>query len=496
MADAPASPTSSERAADRAAGNAAVRAAAELVARLASLALLFALARTVGPAGLGVFVLAMAWVEIANLPVEMGFDRYLSRQVARDRANVERLLLNVLAAKALRAGPVLGVSVLLAYLVGYAGGQREAILVAMIAVIFDSFGRSVMAVFVGLERGGLAASILVSQRLLSAALGLAAVALGMGVVTVLAGYAVSTVAALGFALVLMRRHLGPLRLDLSREGRREAGRHTTALAAQEVFAAGIARADAVLLSLLGTTVAVGQYGAAYRLMESTLFIPLALTTAFTAMFTYLSAGSQPTVRAAYEYALKAVVALLLPCSVALAILPGPLLELLFGAEFRAAVGPLRLLAPVVSLLGIVIISNTLVISRRDPGVVARAFGVALVVNVAANVALIGPLGASGAAAGMLLTEALFAVAMLHIAGRTVGRPRLRRVLAGPAIAATAMGLVLAALPAPVLLAIALGGAVYGLVLVGAERLLHPDDVDFARRMVRRRLARRGMAAPA
>ena len=57
-------------------------------------------------------------------------------------------------------------------------------------------------------------------------------------------------------------------------------RRTITLGAQEVFSAGLAKADAVLLALLATTVAVGQYGAAYRLMESTLFVPVALTSAF------------------------------------------------------------------------------------------------------------------------------------------------------------------------------------------------------------------------
>jgi O-antigen/teichoic acid export membrane protein len=497
MADPTAVPaTPSERAADRAAANAGVRAVAEIVAKVASLGLLFVLARKVGPHGLGVYVFALAWSELANLPVDMGFDRYLTRQVAKDRGNVERLLLNIAVTKGLRAGPVLIVSGVLLIALGYPGGQREAVYVAMLAVLFESLGGSIIAVFTGLEHGGLAAAVLMCQRLLTAILGILALATGGGVVSVLIAYAISTVVALTVAIALMVRRLGRLQFETSRAGRREVSRRTMSLAAQEVFSTGLARADAVLLSLLGTTVAVGQYGAGYRLMESTLFIPLALTSAFAAMFAYLHHESSPTIQSAYGYALKAVIGLLVPCAVTLFLLPGPVLDLLFGDRFHGAIAPLRLLAPVVVLLGVVLISYSLVISRRDPRVVAWAFAAALAVNLAANLALIPTLGPSGAATGMLLTEGLFAIAMYELAARTVGRPELTRVFAGPTVAGVAMALGMVLLVDVPLAAAAVGVSAYVVVLVVAERAINPHDLRLAQGVARRRLARRMRGAGA
>jgi O-antigen/teichoic acid export membrane protein len=497
MADSATIPTApSAGAADRAAANVTLRATAEIVTKLSSLALLFVLARKVGPHGLGVYVFALAWAELANLPVDMGFDRYLIRQVAKDRANIERLLLNIAATKALRAGPVLVISAVLLLALGYPSGQREAVYVAMVAVLFESLSASIVAVFTGLEHGGLAATVLMCQRLPTAALGLLALATGHGVVAVLIAYAISTVVALVMAMALMVRRLGRLRLDISRAGRREVSTRTITLGAQEVFSAGLARADAVLLSLLATTAAVGQYGAGYRLMESTLFIPLALTSAFAAMFTYLHHDSSPTIQSAYGYALKAVIGLLVPCALTLFLLPGPVLGLLFGDGFHGAITPLRLLAPVVVLLGVVLISYSLVISRRDPRVVVWAFAGALAVNLVANLALIPALGASGAAAAMLLAEGMFAVAMYELAARTVGRPELTRIFAGPALAGAAMALgmvLLIHLPA---VAAAAGVVAYVVVLVLAERAINPEDLRLAQRVARRRLPQRMRGAGA
>jgi O-antigen/teichoic acid export membrane protein len=218
---APTDLTASERTADRAARNSAVRAVAELVAKFASLALVFVLARHVGVDGLGVYVFAFAWAEVANIPVDMGFDRFLTRQVARDRRTIDSLMANVVAVKLLRAGPVLVASFVLVNLLGYSADTCGAVYAAAVGVIFESLVNTVLAVFTGLERGGLSAVVLISQRLLAAALGLGALAAGLGVVAVLVGFAVAAASALVLAASLLVTHVGRPRLALSREGRRE-----------------------------------------------------------------------------------------------------------------------------------------------------------------------------------------------------------------------------------------------------------------------------------
>jgi O-antigen/teichoic acid export membrane protein len=225
-------------------------------------------------------------------------------------------------------------------------------------------------------------------------------------------------------------------------------------------------------------------------MESTLFIPTALMSAFAAMFTYLHHGSRPTIQSAYGYALKAVIGLLVPCAVTLFLLPGPVLRLLFGDGFHGAITPLRLLAPVVVLLGVVLISYSLVIARRNPRVVAWGFGGALAVNLVANLALISTLGASGAATAMLLAEGIFAVAMYELAARTVGRPELTRIFAAPAVAGVAMALGMVALIHVPAAAAAAGVVAYVVAFVLAERTFNPQDLRLAQEIVRRRLPQR------
>jgi O-antigen/teichoic acid export membrane protein len=261
-------------------------------------------------------------------------------------------------------------------------------------------------------------------------------------------------------------------------------------AGQELLSIGLSRLDVLLLSALASQTVVGYYGAAYRLLEATLFIPTALQGAFAAMYTYLGHDSAPTIRTTFQRSIKLLLVLLVPCAVAFAVVPEPLLELLFGDEFGAAADPLRVLAPTVILLGVVLLAQSLMSSRLPPRRLVAYYGVALAVNVVACVALIPSLDAMGAALAMLLTELVLAGLTLRAALREVGGIDVAATLAGPLAGAIAMAAVLLALQSLLIVALIAGGVVYGLVLIAVDRRLAPADFGFLAGAARRRLPAR------
>lgn len=488
----------SEGVARRVARNTGIRAVAELVGKFASLGFIAVLARQEGPEALGVFVLALAWTELASTPIDMGFDRHFLRLVARDRAQLDRGLYNVLYLKLRRAVPFAGASWLLVWLLDYDDRTVAAVVLLTVVYLLDSASYTLFSAFNGLERADLIGRVLVVQRLLSAALGLAAIALGFGVVGAAGGYVVAAALGLGVAFRLLGRHVGRPRFQLPPGPRAELGRQSLPFAAQEVLSAGLARLDAVLLSVLATQSVVGLYGAAYRLLDATLFISTALCGSFAAMFTYLDETSEPTIRAVFARSLKVSVALLLPCTIALAVLPGPILSLLFGDRFTAATGALRYLAPTVTVLGIVMLCGSLIASRLNPRLLLRCFVIGFVVNLAANLALIPTLGATGAALAMLLCEVVLAAEMLRLCSGAVGAPpvvsTLGAAVAGAAVMAGALALLGPVVP--VVLALAAGGLAYLGVYAAVEHRIAPADLAVVTGLLRSRLpSRPGPGAP-
>jgi O-antigen/teichoic acid export membrane protein len=471
-----------------------VRAAGEIVGKVASFVLFAVMAREVGPADLGTYVFGLAWAEVAMTPVGLGIDRYLLRRVAAENSSVSDLFWNALALKLSRGVLLAALSVVAVFLLDFGEERQIAVCALTVGVLAETLSRTHVSVFNAFERGTLVATAVVVQRLVAAALGLAALAAGYGVAAVSVAFLVGALVRLALSFALLERRLGTPPLALPRGPRTEIRRRSLAFTAQDLFGLVFARADVLLLSLLSSSRAVGLYGTAYRLYEATSFILISLSGAFNAMYTYLGRDTSPTVGSIFERSIKLCLVLLLPIGLAFGLLAEPLCVAFFGEELRGAAKSLRLLAPAVVLAGILTLSTGLIVSRRNPRVIVRIVAMAAVSNLGLNLLLIPPLGGEGAALAMLLSAVVYAGPALVIATRTVGGVRWARMLAAPVGAAIAMVGPLLLLASSWALAVAVGVAVYLAAYAALERMVSPDDLDFALGLVTRRLRRRPTAA--
>jgi O-antigen/teichoic acid export membrane protein len=272
--------------------------------------------------------------------------------------------------------------------------------------------------------------------------------------------------------------------------RRELRSKSLPFTAQDIFGLVISRADILLLSALATTAVVGLYGSAYRLLDATTFIAIALNGAFSAMFTYLEADTTPSLRAMFERANKLALLTLLPVAAALAVLAEPICRLLFGDDLAGAATPLRYLAGVAAMYGVVGLCSSLIMSRRDPRAMLPIVAASAVVNLGLNLALVPSLEGKGAAIAMLASETVFLVPTVVLASRTVGAVDWRAVAAAPIAGAAAMSAVMLALQDTLVIALVAGGAAFVAAYALVERLVRPADLAFAVSVLRRRLPAR------
>jgi O-antigen/teichoic acid export membrane protein len=483
-------PTSNTQAAgERVVANTVYRSTGEIVGRLASLALFAEVARRLGENGLGAFVFGVAFLGFVMVAVDLGLDRYILRAIARDRASANHLFFNVIALKLALALPLFTLSLLVLRLVGYNAQVQATTLALTLGVLGDSIARTQAAIFSAHERGGPPSVADAVQRICSAGLGIAALLAGYGVVGVAVSYSVGSLIGVVVGFALLTRTIGMPARAVSRRRWRGLAAASVPFAAQDTFSILLARMDTLLLSVIATQAAVGRYGAAYRLFESTFFITYALTGSFSAMYTYLGRNSDPPLRFVFQRSLKLAVVLLTPPAVAFAILAVPICRLIYGAGFAAA-APLRVLAPAVILMGVVTLGVSLMVSRENPRRMIFMTAAVAGLNIVLNLILIPPYGDVGAAAAMLATEVVYVVWIVGRANRAVGGMRLPATLAGALAGGLAMTVVSLPLQDNLLAALMAGGAIYLIVLFAVERVVSPLDVAFARDMLRRRLPAR------
>jgi O-antigen/teichoic acid export membrane protein len=474
-----------EAAGERVAFNTIVRAVGEVVGKLASLVLFAALGRTLGEDGLGVFVFGLSFAIIVLIPIDLGFDRNLVREVAADRSRIAPLTGTVLTCKFALMVPAMAVALVVVWLLDLAPTTRDVVLIMLLGQVFESLGRTAAYVFMALERSGALSVGVVVQRVLAAGLGIAALAGGLGVSAVAWAYTIGAVAGLTVSCVLLNPHFPLRRL---RPGRLSSGEmvRTATFALQDIATLLLFRVDAVILAAMASTAAVGRYGAAYRIFESTWFITVALFGAFVAMFSYLDATTQPTLKATLERAMKLSFVTLVPCTVAFALSSTAIIRAVFGADLAGAAGPLRILAPAVVLLGVGAMATTFLMSQRRARPVLWISLAAVVVNIGLNVALIPGLDARGSAVAMLVTEAGIAAAAVVVVDRVLGGLPWPQMLASTVAAGVAMAAVIALLGYGIGALVA-GVAAYLVVLIAVERTVNPADVRSITAMVRRRL---------
>jgi O-antigen/teichoic acid export membrane protein len=475
---------------ERAIMNTAYRTAGEITGRLASLLLFAQAGRSLGQSGLGAFVFAVVFTGIVMIPVNLGLDRYTLRSVAAERSTAGGLFFNVLALKLAIGVPVFGLSFLALHFTGASSEAQQTSWVMAPGVFCDSLARTLLAVFAAHERNGPPAAADTINRVLSAALGIAALRLGYGVVSVGVTYSIGSASAVVLGFIFMRRTIGIPVGALHHRAWPGLALRSLPFFVQDLFSTLLSILDTFILSVLATQTAVGRYGAAYRLFESTYFIPGALVGAFSAMYTYLRPDSNPPLNSVYQRSIKLAVTLMMPMAVAFTVLPGPICRLVYGSEFDSSATALRILGPGVALLGVITLTISLMVSRGEAGRTASLSGIMVAVNVALNLLLIPFFTVTGAATAMLATEVIFTVWLGHRALRTVGHIEWSSMLVGPLAASVGMAAVAALLHTNLAAALVAGGFTYLAVLVAVDWLISPRDVVFVAGMVRRRLSSR------
>lgn len=478
-----------QQAGTRVAQNTSFRAGAEALGKLASFVLFAALARAAGEVELGVFVFALAWLQVATVPPGIGLDGYFVRSVAKDPSRAADLF-DVLSIKLLLSVPILVASFGLLVLLGYDSHTQVVVFLLAPGVLMDLLVRSFHSVFNALELGKLFAGAIVAQRVATAGVGVAALAAGYGVEVVAATYTGGVALGLLLSTVMLKRAVGLPPLSLTRRRWRLLLRRSLGFGAQASFTLLLSRVDTILLSLLAASAAVGRYGAASRLVEATLAISVAISGAFIAMYAYLNADTTPTLKGVFQRSIKLCVGVLVPIAVLTGFLAEPIAGAAFGAEFKDAADPLRLLAPTIVLVGVVFLSGSLIVSRRNPVKLAAITAGFVAGNVLLNVLLIPRYADAGAAAAMVVTQAVAGVVVLAYASRVVGGVRWGSMLGAPLSAGVAMSVPLILMQTSPAVAAVVAIGVYGAAFFGVERRVDPADLRFIVELLRQRLPAR------
>jgi O-antigen/teichoic acid export membrane protein len=427
------------------------------------------LTRHLGVSGYGVYVIVTVYVPFFALFFDGGLTTFVVRALSTDprRSDLFREALGLRIALALVVSLLAFALAWLLYSDPDEAVTRQAIAIALPVILFMSVAAAVSALFQArLQMDRVALSELVGQ-VTAASLVVVLVVSGASIDGVVAAVVAGALANMVLLLILagrvesVRPLLRPRRwLVLLRKA--------LPLGLALMIATVYFRADAVLLSVLKGSHAVGIYGVAYRLLEALVAFPVFF---YVSIFPLLSQAAArrdlDNLRDVTQRAFDVLVLVAVPVVFGTFALAPQIVPALAGDGFEAAVTPLRI---VIAGGGLMFVNGLLsyVLIALDRQVPLLWVGAtALAVNVALNLVLIPRYSYNGAAGVATGSEALMLAALLVLVMRSAAFTPAFHVAGKAALAGAVMIACLAFTPSNLGLLVAVGACAYG----GAHLLL-------------------------
>lgn len=386
------------------------------------LVLFVLLARWLGVEAFGHLIAILAAAGILGKLNEFGFSPLLSRTVAREPDAAWGELRHALRRQAMMCLPLLVLLYGYMLLSSIPPSIYPAGMLIGASVCFRSLKTSLRGVSQGLERFGLEAVFLWTERVGLLAFAVLAVAVAdrglLALAVVFAG-----VRAVDFLVYLafFRHRFG---------GRTGDGAPTATFAAALPFAVSVLmwsiyyQVDAAMLSVLATAHDTGIYGAVYRFVDVLHVLPrLIIVVAFPTMAVAWK-ESRRQFRRKVRRLQRALTAVSLPVLFLLIIWSEPALRLSFGDDYVEGTLALQLI-----LLGSYFAFHSLFLlqalqTSEHEKLAAWGLAAAVLVNIALNLLLIPAHGYLGAAIATLVTEVTYAVVLIFMARRVEATQQL------------------------------------------------------------------------
>jgi len=439
-------------------------------------------ARHLSTTAFGNFSAILAFVGVFQLFADMGLTNTLVREIARERERVEEIL-GALRPLAWLTTLVIFLVVAIAGWLFYSNVDLYApTLVMGLAVLATFHSFSYGSVCRAFEEMGYNAAGNVSHKILQIVLVWFALQSDAQLIGVASAMLIANIFQwLFFRQVVRSRYAPNLRWRYDFPYWKYLVTEAVPVGIAMVFRRANQQIGILVLTAMSSSASVGLFSAAYKILQMIDMIPFTLSLPFFPHMSRLALESPEKLFGLLERLWRLFMIIAAPIVVWLFVMSPRLVELLFGVDYAAAAGSLRILSITILFLFITAIFAYVFMALRRQRFYTMSSALCLLVNVVFSVFLIPRFDHQGAAGAALAGEVFFCVSgMLML--RTLGfKPNILRIFGAPigfAVAATPLLYSAATSGWGVVI---LNSAVYALiylVFIVVSGTLHNDERGF------------------
>jgi O-antigen/teichoic acid export membrane protein len=378
-----------------------------LVKTIAFLYAIF-LARALGPTDFGLYIYVITVFGLVSSLSDLGFNRFLVRDIARDKNQLSRYLSNVFTLRILFIVAIFFLSSAILLIFDPKISRSSLTVLALLSIIPLTAALTFDAIFVALEKMFYSALALVFLNLSVAFFGLLAVfVFKMGVFgAVFAFFVAHVLYLLVFGIFLFKERIF-LSFSFDFSFWKKALFASLPYGLLAFLGLLYFKIDAVLLTFIKGEAQTGFYGASYKFLEGLHFIPLVVGTALFPVMARLHRDDLKELRRLYFLSLKYLLVVAVFLVLVLFFGASILIEILYGPVFSPSILALKILSFTLLFMFLHVPGAHLILATEKflkPALALSVFTVFF--NIILNLILIPPFGLIGASIVTVFSEAI------------------------------------------------------------------------------------------
>ena len=403
------------------------------------LILIVYMVRYLGAEAFGKYSFAASFSSIFAILLDLGLSVLSIREISKNTQKAGEYLSNILIIKTVLSFVTLILIFTAINLMRYPPDTTLAVYIFAGIIVLSSFTSSFKSIFRAFERMQYEAVISITEKILVFVLVMSALLYGYGLIGVILAMlmAQAMISLIAFITVLKKftRPFSKFDAKLSRKLLKEA----LPFGIASVFSVIYFQTDTIMLSMMKGDIVVGWYGAAYRLVMGTLFVPIAFVAALYPVLSKSFTSSKEEFIKIFKKGFKLLAIFAIPLGIGTTLLADKIIELLYGNEFTESIVALQILIWVASLMSLYMIVGHVLASMNRQKIDTYVTGVSAILNVVLNFMLIPKYGLVGAGIASIFSQIFVLLLELRYLKRLGYDPDVLQVITKPLTAGVIMG---------------------------------------------------------
>lgn len=379
--------------------------ASQIVLRLASVIFQIAVINNLGDESWGKYNIVIGWATLFGVLGDLGISQYLTREIARDHSNANRLFWNSVALRLILSVVAGVVTAISAIMIGYTTDIVIGCIIFTGSYVFQSILAPLTSIVIGHERIDISSIFTVVNQVLFWIFGTIVMILGLGFQwIVLANVINIPIVAFLMYWSVKRNNLGPPKFSITFEDWWPLVKAGLPFGAMQLSLSFAYRMDTIILSRIATEQVVGWYNVAYSLTLTLLTATRAYNEAVLPSLSSAYATNPQSAHRIYFRSVKMFAFFGFPLCVGGMLLAPTIIATLYKPEFAPAAFALAILVWDIPFNIYHSFGGSVANSMKRERKVSDIFVIMSILNFILNMVLIPSLGMIGASFATVLTD--------------------------------------------------------------------------------------------